>query len=179
MFTQLAIPDVILFVSERHLDSRGWFSEAYSASRMDEQGFPRFVQDNESFSTGVGTVRGLHFQRPPYAQAKLVRCVTGAVLDVAVDLRRDSPMFGRHVCVRLDSDSGAQIYIPKGFAHGFCTLTPDTLVQYKVTAPYAPDHEGGVFWNDPSLGISWPVAAEKAILSDKDRALPPLADARW
>lgn len=177
MFTQLAIPDVILFVPKRHRDSRGWFSEAHSVRLLDAQNFPRFVQDNDSFSTAPGTVRGLHFQRAPLAQSKLVRCVTGAVFDVAVDLRPGSSTFGRHVSVRLDAESGSQVFIPAGFAHGFCTLSPDTLVQYKVTVPYAPDHEGGIIWDDPSLGIEWPVDSESAVLSDKDRALPRLADA--
>jgi dTDP-4-dehydrorhamnose 3,5-epimerase len=177
MFTQLAIPDVILFVPKRHRDSRGWFSEAHSVSLLDAQKFPRFVQDNDSFSTVPGTVRGLHFQRPPLAQSKLVRCVVGAVFDVAVDLRPGSSTFGRHVSVRLDAESGSQVFIPAGFAHGFCTLSPDTLVQYKVTVPYAPDQEGGILWNDPTLGIEWPIHSDNAVLSDKDRALPRLADA--
>jgi dTDP-4-dehydrorhamnose 3,5-epimerase len=177
MFTQLAIPDVVLFVPKRNRDSRGWFSEAHSVSLLDTQKFPRFIQENDSFSTAPGTVRGLHFQRAPFAQSKLVRCVAGAVFDVAVDIRPESSTFGRHVSVLLDAESGSQVFIPAGFAHGFCTISPDTLVQYKVTAPYAPDYEGGILWNDPTLGIEWPIHSHGAVLSDKDRALPRLESA--
>ena len=135
-----------------------------------------FVQDNEAFSAQVGTLRGLHFQRPPVAQGKLVRVPRGAILDVAVDVRVGSPSFGHHVAVRLDAEGGAQLWVPEGFAHGYCTLEPDTTVAYKVTDFYSPAHDGGVLWDDPALGIDWPLPAGGAVLSDKDTRLPRLAD---
>jgi len=177
MITRMAIPDVLLIQPPRYGDARGWFSEAYNVAIMDEAGVPRFVQDNESLSAAVGTVRGLHFQRGEFAQAKLVRCVTGAIFDVAVDIRPDSATFGKHVAARLDAAEGAQMFIPAGFAHGFCTLAPDSLIQYKVSMPYSRANESGIAWNDPALGIDWPVSADAVILSDRDRALPHLKDA--
>lgn len=177
MISRMAIPDVLLIQPPRYGDARGWFSEAYNVAAMDKAGAPRFVQDNESLSAAVGTVRGLHFQRGEFAQAKLVRCVTGAIFDVAVDIRPGSATFGEHVAARLDAAEGAQMFIPAGFAHGFCTLAPDSLVQYKVSAPYSRANEGGIAWNDPALGIDWPVSADAVILSDRDRALPHLKDA--
>jgi dTDP-4-dehydrorhamnose 3,5-epimerase len=173
----LAIADVLVINTIRHSDSRGWFSESYKVQTFQDQGMPAFVQENEAMSFAQGTVRGLHFQRPPYEQAKLVRCVSGAVYDVAVDLRPHSKTFGRHVAVRLDADSRAQLFIPAGFAHGYCTLAADTVVQYKVSAPYAPDHEGGILWNDPALGIDWPVSTAEATLGAKDGNLPKFAEA--
>lgn len=173
----LAIPDVKLIRPRRFGDARGWLMETYSASAFAKAGITDvFVQDNQSFSAPRGTVRGLHFQAPPQAQAKLVRVLGGRILDVAVDLRRGSPSFGRHVAVELDAESGTQMLVPVGFAHGFCTLGPDTMVAYKVSAPYAPALEGGVLWDDPALGIDWPVHPGEATLSDRDRRLPPLAD---
>ncbi|MDP7487945.1 MAG: dTDP-4-dehydrorhamnose 3,5-epimerase, partial [Alphaproteobacteria bacterium] len=133
-----------------------------------------FVQDNLSLSLRAGTIRGLHLQLPPHAQAKLVSVVSGCVLDVAVDLRMGSPTFAQHVAVELSAASGEQLYVPEGFAHGFCTLEAETRVAYKVSAFYAPDHEAGLRWDDPALGIAWPVAAGEAMLSEKDLT-PPLA----
>lgn len=176
--TALALADVLLINAVRHSDSRGWFSESYNLAALQGLGLPAFVQDNEAMSIAQGTVRGLHFQRPPFAQAKLVRCVAGAIYDVAVDVRQGSKTFGRHLAVRLDAEDGAQLYIPAGFAHGYCTLQPATLVQYKVSAPYAPQYEGGILWNDTTLGIEWPVRAAQATLGAKDAAWPSFADAR-
>ena len=157
-------------------DDRGWFSETYRADVLAEAGIDiAFVQDNQSFSAPAGTVRGLHFQINPVPQAKLVRVLAGAILDVAVDLRRSSPTYGQHVAVRLDAEGGEQLLIPHGFAHGFCTLQPDTEVLYKVDAYYDRDADAGIAWDDPALGIDWPVARDAAVLSDKDRAAPRLA----
>jgi dTDP-4-dehydrorhamnose 3,5-epimerase len=179
MISALAIADVLMIRPIRHSDSRGWFSESYKLPAFRGWSVPAFVQDNEAMSFAQGTVRGLHFQRPPFAQAKLVRCVAGAIYDVAIDVRRGSSTFGRHVAVGLDADSGAQLFIPAGFAHGYCTLKPHTLVQYKVSAPYAPEHEGGVRWNDPALGIDWPVHVAQSTVSARDAALPSFADATF
>ena len=178
MITPLAIPDVLLIQPKRHGDARGWFSETFNAARLEELGLPRFIQDNESLSASAGTIRGLHYQRAPFAQAKLVRCVRGALFDVVLDIRKGSPTFGGHVATRLSAESADQIFVPEGFAHGFCTLEPGTLVQYKVSAPYAPEQEGGVAWDDPTLGIIWPASAADVILSNRDRAHPPLARAK-
>jgi dTDP-4-dehydrorhamnose 3,5-epimerase len=170
------IPEVLRVVPARHGDARGWFSETYRADVLAEAGVhDRFVQDNQSFSREPGIVRGLHFQTPPAAQSKLIRVLQGAILDVAVDIRRGSPTFGRHVAVRLDAEGGEQLYVPVGFAHGFCTLTPDTMIAYKVGAPYSRANDAGIRWDDPDLGISWPEGAG-AVVSDKDRAAPRLAD---
>ncbi|MBW8268570.1 dTDP-4-dehydrorhamnose 3,5-epimerase [Caldovatus aquaticus] len=174
---RLAIPDLLLIEPRRHADARGFFSEVYSRQALAEFGLDvEFVQDNHSLSRQVGVVRGLHFQIPPAAQGKLVRVVRGAVLDVAVDLRHGSPTFGRHVAVVLSAENWRQIWIPRGFAHGFCTLEPDTEVIYKVDAYYDRAADAGLLWNDPALGIAWPVSAEAAILSEKDRAAPRLAE---
>lgn len=157
-------------------DSRGYFFESFS-----ERDFKRevadvdFVQDNESKSS-YGVVRGLHFQKPPYAQAKLVRVVKGKVLDVAVDLRKGSPTFGHHVAVELSEDNHRQMFIPRGFAHGFSVLSDEVIFQYKCDNFYAPQSEGAVSWDDPDLGIDWKVPADKALLSDKDRKHPRLRD---
>jgi len=171
------IPDVKLLTPRRFGDHRGFFVESYNRKVLESIGFTKeFVQDNHSLSGPVGTVRGLHFQLEPHAQDKLVRVVRGAVLDVAVDLRCGSPTFGRHVKARLDAESGRQILVPVGFAHGFVTLEPDTEVIYKVTNYYAPKHDRGLLWNDPDLGIDWPIKADKAVLSDKDKVQPRLAE---
>lgn len=175
VFLPLAIPDVVLIRPRRHSDLRGWFAETFNLTLASEMGWPNFVQDNESFSISAGTIRGLHFQRPPYGQAKLVSCVAGALFDVALDIRENSPTYGQHVTARLDPQSGDQLFIPEGFAHGFCSLEPGTVVRYKASAVFARDHEGGVVWNDPLLGINWPVRGPDAILSDRDRKLSPLA----
>ena len=172
-----AMPDVKVFDCRQFGDHRGLFSTTYSRDAMRERGVDvEFVQDNHSLSAEQGTVRGLHFQRPPFAQGKLVRVVKGAILDVAVDIRPGSPTFGKHVAAEISRDAWNQIYVPAGFAHGFCTLAPDTEVVYKVTAPYSPQHEGGVMWNDPALGIEWPVREGGAVLSEKDTKYPTLAD---
>ncbi len=172
-----AIPAVKLLHPTRLADDRGFFSETYSRRTFADAGIDvDFGQDNLSLSRSPGTVRGLHFQTPPHAQAKLVGAVTGRVLDVAVDIRKGSPTFGKHVAVELSAADGAQLLVPEGFAHGFCTLEPDTRVTYKVSAFYAPAHEAGILWHDPALGIDWPVTPEAAFVSDKDRALPALAD---
>lgn len=136
----------------------------------------RFVQDNQSFSAFEGTIRGLHFQRPPHAQAKLVRCVRGEIMDYAVDLRRGSPTYGEHVAAKLTAKGGEQLYVPVGYAHAFVTLTSDVEVAYKVTDVYAPDCDGGILWNDADIGIDWPLPTSGPVLSDKDKALPTLAE---
>lgn len=174
---QLEIPEVKLITPKKFGDHRGFFSEVYNKEALRAAGIDiDFVQDNHSLSAEVGTLRGLHFQSPPFAQDKLVRVVRGAILDVAVDLRKDSPTFGKHVSAELSAESWTQILVPVGFAHGFVTLEPDTEVIYKVSAPYAPDHDHGILWNDPDLGIDWPVSEESVVLSDKDRKQPRLAE---
>jgi dTDP-4-dehydrorhamnose 3,5-epimerase len=161
----------------RFADPRGFFAETFSRRRFAEAGLiADFVQDNHSLSRPAGTLRGLHFQRAPFAQAKLVRVLRGAILDVAVDIRPSSPSYGCHVAAELSADSGTMILVPEGFAHGFCTLTADTEVFYKVNRDYAPQHEGGILWNDPALDIAWPVDAADAFLSDRDRAWPTLSE---
>lgn len=171
------LPGVMVVEVRRFADARGVFAETWSRTDFAAVGLADdFVQDNWSLSEAVGTVRGLHFQRPPRVQAKLVRVVRGAIIDVAVDLRRSSPTFGRHVAVTLEEGDGRMLYVPGGFAHGFCTLRPQTEVAYKVTDSYSPACDGGVAWDDPSLGIPWPVAPHAAVLSDKDARLPRLAD---
>ncbi|MFT3811490.1 MAG: dTDP-4-dehydrorhamnose 3,5-epimerase [Micropepsaceae bacterium] len=173
----LAIADVKIVRPRRFGDARGFFSETYSAQAFGEAGITDvFVQDNHSFSAAVGTVRGLHFQRPPRAQAKLVRVTRGRIWDVAVDLRRPSPSYGRWVAAEISAEAWNQIYIPAGFAHGFCTLQPDTEIAYKVTDYYAPAEDGGVYWGDEDLAIDWPVAPDAATLSAKDGALPRLRE---
>ncbi|SUS06312.1 dTDP-4-dehydrorhamnose 3,5-epimerase [uncultured Defluviicoccus sp.] len=176
MFTPQAIPGVLLVQPKRFGDARGYFSETFNSARYVEVGIPDFVQDNESLSRIAGTVRGLHFQKVPFAQAKLVRCTRGSFFDAAVDIRRKSPTYGKHVAVTLSAENGLQLYVPVGFAHGFCTLEPDTQIEYKVSAPYSAEHDGGLAWDDPALNINWPVEPAKAILSDKDRRQPKLAD---
>lgn len=171
------IPAVKRVVPIRHGDARGWFSETFRADLLAASGIANgFVQDNQSFSVPKGTIRGLHFQLRPVAQAKLVRVLAGSILDVAVDLRRGSPTFGRHVAVRLDAAQGEQLFVPAGFAHGFCTLEPDTMIAYKVDAYYSREHDRAIAWDDPDLAIDWPVTPAEAQLSDKDRAAPRLAD---
>jgi dTDP-4-dehydrorhamnose 3,5-epimerase len=156
-------------------DARGAFSETYSRSSFaDAIGAVDFVQDNVSRSHKRGTVRGLHFQSPPMAQAKLVRVLKGAILDVAVDVRKGSPTYGQHVSVELSAEGGAQLFVPKGFLHGFCTLEDYTEVLYKVDTPYSPAHDGAVFWADPELAIRWPISGEEAVLSEKDAKARPL-----
>jgi dTDP-4-dehydrorhamnose 3,5-epimerase len=158
-------------------DDRGSFSETYSKLAYRKVGIDvDFVQDNRSHSKPINTVRGLHFQTPPHAQAKLVSVQRGRIFDVAIDLRRSSPTFLQHVAVELTADGGEQLFIPAGFAHGFCTLEPDSVVTYKVDAYYAPSHEGGLHWRTSELRIDWPCAAEDGILSSKDAVLPDRID---
>lgn len=177
VFEDLEIEGLKLVTPKKFGDDRGFFSETYNAAAWEKAGLRyNFVQDNHSLSRDVGTVRGLHFQTAPFAQDKLVRVVQGRIVDVAVDLRRSSPTFGRHVAVELSRENWKQLLVPIGFAHGFVTLEPDTEVVYKVTNFYSPQHDCGVAWNDPDLGVDWPVAAEKAILSAKDQKLPRLRD---
>lgn len=156
-------------------DGRGWFMESWSRRRMEEVGIRAdFVQDNHSFSALRGTLRGLHYQLNPMCQAKLLRCVRGAIFDVAVDIRRGSPQYAQWVGVRLSGENKQQLFIPKGFAHGFLTLTDDTEVQYKADRYYAPECDGNIRWDDPAIGIAWPMAP--AVLSEKDRDAPLLAE---
>ena len=175
--TPLAIPDVLLIKTPVFGDSRGYFSEIFKTSAFPGSGLPgQFAQDNYSFSR-QGVLRGLHFQRSPYAQGKLIRCLKGTIFDVAVDLRKTSPTFGQWVGHTLDDISGEMLYIPPAFAHGFLVLSPDALMLYKCTTEYAPGKEGGIRWDDPQLGIAWP--STSVILSEKDGRLPLLADQHW
>jgi dTDP-4-dehydrorhamnose 3,5-epimerase len=174
---ETAIPNIKLFKPVRHVDSRGFFSEVFKESELRERGIDiRFVQDNHSLSASKGVVRGLHFQIPPSAQAKLLRVTAGSIFDVAVDIRWGSPSFGHHVAAVLSVADWNQIFIPEGFAHGYCTLEPATEVIYKVSAYYSPEHDRGLLWNDPALGIAWPVLADQTLLSEKDRKHPVLSN---
>ncbi|MGJ0505149.1 MAG: dTDP-4-dehydrorhamnose 3,5-epimerase [Methylocystis sp.] len=177
MFEDLELSGLKLVTPKKFGDERGFFSETHNEKTWANAGLNfDFVQDNHSLSRDVGTVRGLHFQTAPFAQDKLVRVVNGRILDVAVDLRRSSPTFGRHVVVELSKENWRQLFIPIGFAHGFVTLEPDTEVIYKVTNFYSPQHDCGVAWDDPDIGVDWPIAAESAVLSEKDRKWPRLRD---
>ena len=172
-----AIEGVVILEPEVFGDARGYFFESYSQRKFDEQvRLVRFVQDNESHSR-YGVLRGLHFQKGRCAQSKLVRVIRGCVLDVAVDIRRGSPTFGRHVAVELTEDNKRQFFIPRGFAHGFAVLSDEATFQYKCDNPYAPESEGAIAWNDPSLGIDWRLAPEDVVLSPKDSAHPLLSEA--
>jgi dTDP-4-dehydrorhamnose 3,5-epimerase len=174
---RLAIPDVILVTPDRFGDARGFFSEVWNQARFEAAGIEgSFVQDNHSLSRERGVVRGLHCQVEPHAQGKLVRCVRGAIWDVAVDARKASPTFGQWVAAELSADNWQQLWIPAGFLHGFCTLEPDTEVLYKVTGLYDREAERGVIWNDPTLALPWPIEAGQAVLSEKDRQLPGWAE---
>lgn len=174
--TPLAIPDIKVITPRIFRDDRGFFSETYNGDALAKTGLDAvFVQDNHAMSTEVGVVRGLHFQIGPNAQGKLIRVVKGAIFDVAVDIRAGSPTFGRHVTRELSVDNWEQLWVPVGFAHGYCTLQANTEVIYKVTAPYDPDNERGIQFDDPALAIAWPFPRERAVLSAKDRALTPLA----
>lgn len=168
---------IVLVETRRFGDSRGWFSETYAEARYAALGIDlRFVQDNQSYSAFAGTLRGIHFQTPPHAQAKLVRCPRGRIIDYAVDLRKGSPTFGKHAFAELSAENGRQLFVPVGFGHAFVTLEPDTEVAYKVSDVYAAACDGGIAWDDPALGIDWPLPASGAVLSDKDKVLPRLAD---
>lgn len=175
---RLAIDGLVQITPRVFEDHRGWFSECYSQGALTAAiGAVTFVQDNVSHSVRRGTVRGLHYQVAPVAQAKLVRVIRGAILDVSVDLRRGSPTFGRHVALELSAASRAQLFVPRGFAHGFCTLEDNTEVTYKVDAPYSHAHERALYWADPDLAIAWPVSEAEAVISDKDRDAPRLSAA--
>ena len=168
----------VLFLPKRFEDGRGWFSETWHEQRCASLGInANFCQDNHSLSLHAGTIRGLHFQREPYAQAKLVRCLRGRILDVAVDIRRASPTFGHWVGVELSATNGKQLFIPAGYAHGFHTLEDNSEVAYKVDVYYAPEADGGIAWHDPDIGIEWQLADMKPLLSDKDNVLPLLDEA--
>jgi dTDP-4-dehydrorhamnose 3,5-epimerase len=168
--------EVVIFEPDVFGDARGYFMESYNKRHFEQLGISYdFVQDNQSFSARSGVIRGLHYQLNPKAQTKLVRVLTGAIYDVVVDIRKQSPTFGQWAAFVLTEDNNRQLLVPKGFAHGFCTLVPNTRVLYKVDEHYSPEHDRGVLWNDPDLGIDWPVA--EPILSDKDRNQPRLKDA--
>lgn len=172
---QTSIDDVKILRPKVFGDARGYFFESFSQREFNRLVAPvEFVQDNQSASAR-GVVRGFHFQAPPHAQAKLVRCVEGRVLDVAIDIRRDSPTYGRHVAVELSADNRLQLFIPRGFAHGFAVLSDHAVFQYKCDNYYAPLSEGGINPFDPATGVEWPIAADDAILSAKDLALPPMS----
>ena len=169
----LAIPDVIMVTPRRYADGRGYFTETYRASFFDELGIKTaFVQDNQAMSVERGTVRGLHFQRPPWAQAKLIRVLKGAIFDVAVDLRQGSKSYGSWVGTTLSAEGGEQLFVPQGFAHGYCTLDAGTEVAYKCDMYYAAEYEGGIHFADSILAIDWPISANEAVLADRDRTLP-------
>ncbi len=173
------IEGVVIIEPRIFRDDRGYFFESFSQREFQEKVCNTvFVQDNESKSS-YGVLRGLHFQKPPYAQSKLVRVIKGAVLDVAVDIRKGSPTFGQHVAVELTEDNHRQFFIPRGFAHGFSVLTDEVIFQYKCDNFYAPQSEGALAWDDPDLGINWRLPAEKVILSEKDRHHSRLKDADW
>lgn len=167
------IPDVKVLIPRRFKDARGFFSETYNKEALRLLGIDaEFVQDNHSLSVEKGVVRGLHYQIAPMAQHKLVRVTRGAILDIALDIRRSSPTVGKHVAARISAEEWNQIFVPIGFAHGFVTLEPNTEVIYKVSAPYSPPHERGIRWNDPALGIDWGIPEQEAVLSERDRKHP-------
>ena len=171
-----SLPDVLILTPKRFGDDRGWFMETFNAARVAEAGLNlSFVQDNHSMSAKVGTLRGLHFQTPPHAQDKLVRCSKGAILDVAVDIRRGSPTYGKWTAVELTEANGKQLLVPKGFLHGFVTRSENTEVQYKCTDVYAPDCDGGIRWDDAEIGIDWGLTGDP-VLSAKDTVAPLLRD---
>jgi dTDP-4-dehydrorhamnose 3,5-epimerase len=175
--TSLNIAEIKLLIPQIHRDARGFFSETWSRRTLETVGIvAEFVQDNHSLSVDAGTLRGLHFQAPPHAQGKLLRVARGSVFDVAVDIRIGAPSYGQHASAVLSAENRRQIWIPPGFAHGYCTLEPNTEVIYKVTDYYAPDCDRGIKWDDATLGIAWPIDPANVRLSDKDRNLPTLND---
>jgi dTDP-4-dehydrorhamnose 3,5-epimerase len=174
--TPLAIAEVLLITPKRHGDARGWFAETWSQKSLAAAGVDtRFVQDNQAFNARKGTLRGLHFQKAPHAQGKLVRVLKGSIYDVAVDVRPGSATYGKWVGATLTAEAGEQLWVPRGFAHGYVTTADDTELFYKVDGDYARQLEGGLIWNDPDLGIEWPLDGDP-VLSDKDRILPRLKD---
>jgi len=176
-FRAFDIDGPIQIVPRKHEDHRGYFSEIFRLNSFAEQVGPvTFVQENQSLSNAPGTIRGIHFQTPPMAQGKLVRCVAGRLLDVIVDLRQGSPTFGRWVSVILSPQDLNQLWVPVGFGHGFCTLEPNSIISYRVTEYYSPEHDKGVAWDDPEIGVDWPSIADPETLSGKDREQPRLAD---
>lgn len=179
---KLDLDGLVLVTPRRAADARGWFSESWNSARAGEAGLPTdFVQDNHVYTAAAGTLRGLHYQAPPFAQTKLVRCLRGRIFDVAVDIRRGSPHYGRWRGVILDAADGRQLLVPRGFLHGYLTLTPDTEVLYKVDAPYAPAQDGAVLWCDAEIGVDWPLAeagVTEPLLSDKDAQAPTLSTIR-
>lgn len=180
LYERTAIQDVVIVTPKRLGDARGYFMETFRQDEFETEVGPfAFVQENCSYSAQSGTVRGLHFQLNPRAQGKLVSCVSGSLLDVAVDIRAGSPTYGQFVAAELSAQNARQLWIPPGFAHGFCTLKPDTVISYKVTDYYSPEHDRGLLWDDPEIAIDWPVASNVAILSEKDRMLPRLADLQF
>jgi len=176
-FEDTAIPAVKIVTPKKHGDARGFFSEVYKQSDWKAAGLDlSFVQDNHSYSAPAGTLRGLHFQIDPKGQDKMIRVVRGRILDIAVDLRRSSPTFGKHVAVELSAENWRQLLVPIGFAHGFVTLEPDTEVLYKVTSLYSPAHDRGLAWDDPDLGIDWNIPPSGPLLSERDKHWPRLRD---
>lgn len=173
----LSLAGLAKIVPARLGDHRGYFSEVFKDGWFRENVVDvTFVQENESLSATVGTVRGLHFQLEPFAQGKLVRCLAGRIFDVAVDIRVGSPTYGQWYGAELSKENGEQLWVPAGFAHGFATLEPDSIIFYKVTAPYSAENDRGLLWNDPAIGIEWPLPLENAVLSDKDKKQPTLAN---
>lgn len=176
-FQTFDIAGLIAIRPIRHGDARGYFAETFRENLFAAAGgVGDFVQENESLSAKAGTIRGLHFQTDPFAQGKLVRCVAGALLDVAVDIRTGSPTYGQWLSIELSAENGQQLWVPPGFAHGFCTLVPDTMLAYKVTAYYDHASDKGLAWDDSAIGIDWPSVADPDTLSPKDRVQPKLAD---
>ncbi|MGO8054304.1 dTDP-4-dehydrorhamnose 3,5-epimerase [Rhizobium leguminosarum] len=172
-----AIEGIVAITPPRFGDHRGYFSEVFKDVWFRENvANVTFIQDNESLSAQAGTVRGLHFQIRPFAQGKLVRCLAGRIMDVVVDIREGSPSFGKWLSQELSPENGMQLWVPAGFAHGFATLEPNSIISYKVTAPYSPQHDRGIAWNDPAIGIRWPFDERDMVSSDKDKTLPRLAD---
>ena len=179
IYIKTKIPEVIIIEPRIFADDRGYFFESFSQREFEENVCKTtFVQDNQSKSS-YGVLRGLHFQKPPHAQSKLVRCIEGKVLDVAVDIRKDSPTFGQYVAVELSAENQRQLFVPRGFAHGFSVLSETAIFQYKCDNYYAPQHEGAIAWNDPAIGIDWQIPADVVSLSAKDDKNPNLADAEW
>lgn len=177
MITQTKLPGVVLIKPTRFTDERGFFCETWNAGTLNKHGINTvFVQDNQSFSGAVGTVRGLHYQSPPHAQSKLVRCGRGALLDVAVDVRKDSPTYGEWIGVELSAENGKQLLIPEGFLHGFVTLEPNTEILYKCSDYYAPECDGAIRFDDADIGVDWGISPDQAVLSEKDAAAPFLKD---